>query len=380
MNTQLTPQMAASFSTFVYNVLDYAPGQAIMLDDKLRNDFSINSNHGVISGSTGIFLTKKRSGMAITAVGKSPQFKGHHVVAFRGTASLADGFTDAFVAMGINQTKQIVHGGFNKAFDSMKPQLHRYLSEHKPRCLHIMGHSLGGALANLFAAYAQNQFGMSIILYTFGAPRVGTKSFALSLNISPVIIHRITHNQDPVTIIPVWPFIHAGPEYLHMGSSSAILNVNAHMMDSYQRIISGASSYRDLAYTIPADIYGRKDVVLHYDDRFKVQCNSYWNTMIALALQSLLHSSNAHAFFMAQQSLSSIATIYDLMASSLVKIAESAEENAERVRGLVGHILVFVGRPAELITELSYTFIRRVLSYMLQKLNELAKRALRFLG
>ena len=102
---------------------------------------------------------------------------GHHgiiekVVAFRGTASIENWLTDIRVRRARFDGQQLVHSGFYEAYRSildMQPVI------EKPTL--ITGHSLGGALAVLYAATAPGMWD-GIPLYTFGQPRVGNRAFA----------------------------------------------------------------------------------------------------------------------------------------------------------------------------------------------------------
>lgn len=75
--------------------------------------------------------------------------------------------------------------------------------------VHCIGHSLGGAIANLAAEWAANTLNKKVKLYTFGSPRVGFASggFAnkLTTALLPENIHRVYHNNDPVPMIPTFP-------------------------------------------------------------------------------------------------------------------------------------------------------------------------------
>ena len=74
-------------------------------------------------------------------------------------------------------------------------------------------HSLGGALATLGANWIKAQYKVPVKLYTFGSPRVGHNPFAIQSETSLNGIYRAVHRSDPVPMVPVWPFVHAGNEY-----------------------------------------------------------------------------------------------------------------------------------------------------------------------
>ena len=86
----------------------------------------------------------------------------------------------------------------------------------------VVGHSLGGAIADLAAADLRGQ-GMDLDLYTYGAPRVGGPliSSFISGNANGAgpngngTTFRVTHFDDPVPKLPPrgWGFADVGPEY-----------------------------------------------------------------------------------------------------------------------------------------------------------------------
>ena len=76
-------------------------------------------------------------------------------------------------------------------------------------CVHIVGHSLGGALATLSADWIKAEYSLPVKLYTFGSPRVGLDNFSRAATSRIDKIYRCTHGADPVTKVPLWPFSHA---------------------------------------------------------------------------------------------------------------------------------------------------------------------------
>eukprot|EP00158_Paraphelidium_tribonemae_P001348 Partr_v1_DN24284_c0_g1_i1_m36812 putative Lipase class 3 family protein len=90
-----------------------------------------------------------------------------------------------------------IHGGFVTAFIDMKKALDRML-EKVPENKNIVtaGHSLGGAMAVLAAAYMVTKGRAVKGVYTFGAPRVGDDEFAQYFKkIAPKTrVIRVVHN------------------------------------------------------------------------------------------------------------------------------------------------------------------------------------------
>ncbi|KAM7187491.1 mono and diacylglycerol lipase [Naviculisporaceae sp. PSN 640] len=78
----------------------------------------------------------------------------------------------------------------------------------------ITGHSLGGAVGTLAAAYLRSQ-GYAADLYTYGSPRVGNEAFVKYVTEQAGSEYRVTHTDDPVPKLPplVADFRHTSPEY-----------------------------------------------------------------------------------------------------------------------------------------------------------------------
>ena len=76
----------------------------------------------------------------------------------------------------------------------------------------VCGHSLGGAMAHLFALYFAQELSQTVKLYTYGSPRVGGWSFAKAFKSCSITAHRFRNNND---IVPTVPFAVMG--YKHQG-------------------------------------------------------------------------------------------------------------------------------------------------------------------
>ncbi|WP_225469761.1 hypothetical protein [Vibrio vulnificus] len=73
-------------------------------------------------------------------------------------------------------------------------------------------------------------------------------------------------------------------------------------------------------------------------------------------------------------------TVYDILARYLAKIANISKQKYEQTKGIIGHILVFSGRAAIEINELSYHFIKWAFSLMKKKLMLAVQAALNSLN
>jgi triacylglycerol lipase len=146
---------------------------------------------------------------------------GTYIVAFRGTASLDDVLDDADVpkatftpSVGTLTTPVRVEAGFYGIYNdtgagmtqSMRQQLQQLLAKHTPSRIYVTGHSLGGALAHLFAF--DLSFGPCASsftrLITFASPRVGDSGWRDSYDarIPSANSIRIYNQQDLVPEVP----------------------------------------------------------------------------------------------------------------------------------------------------------------------------------
>lgn len=111
-----------------------------------------------------------------------------------------------------------VHAGFAAAWDEIsRPATDavRKASTANPGYKFVAtGHSLGGAVATLGAAYMRRQ-GFAMDIYSYGAPRVGNDKFANFVTSQAGSEHRITHTADPVPRLPpiIFGYRHSTPEF-----------------------------------------------------------------------------------------------------------------------------------------------------------------------
>jgi hypothetical protein len=140
------------------------------------------------------------------------------IVAFRGSEIwrkreefdlkevIADLKTDIDIWLTDWQQGGKVHRGFKEALEEVWPDLLPYVRKlYQKGCkIWITGHSLGGALATLFAS----RFNSTQGVYTFGSPRVGNEVFKKNFHVK---IYRIVNNDDIVPRVPL-PI-----RYVHVG-------------------------------------------------------------------------------------------------------------------------------------------------------------------
>jgi len=102
-----------------------------------------------------------------------------------------------------------VHSGFSDAFAAVVPQLTEFLSNcDKSKNVILCGHSLGGALATLCAAWVRQTTPRQVMLYTFGSPRVGCRDFVE--HYSKTASFPAFRVANPTDIVPSVPWDTAG--------------------------------------------------------------------------------------------------------------------------------------------------------------------------
>lgn len=143
------------------------------------------------------------------------EYDNNLVVCFRGTESMEDVLTDLkiykkkFPLLSLNECEwPEVHAGFFEQFFSVCYKLEEVCNNSKK--LIFCGHSLGGALATLAAAY----FGYKHVrkecsCITFGSPRVGDTLFAQYFDERVNVSLRYVNDNDPVPCLPTsWRYKH----------------------------------------------------------------------------------------------------------------------------------------------------------------------------
>lgn len=130
----------------------------------------------------------------------------HLVVCFRGTSSGKDALVDLnFFKTEAYGGRGKVHRGFNRALDSVWPQVQAAVDElGGKKKLFITGHSLGAALAQLAAhRFALNGYNVAHV-YVYGSPRSANKELKAAYNelLEDKTFLHINH-KDIVTTVPL---------------------------------------------------------------------------------------------------------------------------------------------------------------------------------
>lgn len=142
------------------------------------------------------------------------------------TMSLANGTERVRVHAGflrnVRATWPAVISELTAALEGRSLVSHDVTVEHKLEALYVTGHSLGGAMALLFALKAsadrrhQSVADRLRAVYTFGQPMAVAAPIAPSVIATAARVFRHVNARDPVPCLPAsaWgPFVHVGREY-----------------------------------------------------------------------------------------------------------------------------------------------------------------------
>lgn len=379
--TAISPHIASDLALAAYEIKGpVSKGHKLEVSSETYNNFSFDLSKNVLKGTSGGFFWRQETGFALIGQGKSQQFKNDHVIAIRGTDTAADTLTDLTCHSTSSYPGNSVHTGFQRSFASLRPSIAQYINQpsvlNSQGIIHCIGHSLGGALASLTADWIKHEFGKKVYLYTFGAPRVGKKDYAIQTSTRVDKIFRCVHGADPVPKIPIWPFHHApfnGEEYLLARTQG--IDANEHSMPN-RYIHTANGSHWESLYKQSSTLISQR-VVLNYQNRLQTTYSTHWADKIAAALMTVMIDGGGTAIMAGLQTGgASIGTIYDIMAKSLVNMIKITDALKEQVKGLLGHMLVFAGKGANITIELTEKFIRWVFRVTIGRLNKAARQAL----
>lgn len=379
---RITPTVAAEFAEAAYET------RTLFDDDKANRRREQKAQQQFLRSTGAAVLLSSRTG----AIFKSSSGFGYIqesteenrlLITLRGTATLADWLTNLNFGTQVGPWGHPVHAGFHEAFKPIRQTLTDYLKQRgqAPDSVHCVGHSLGGALATLTAAHLAS-LRMPVVLYSFGAPRVGTAKFAAEFTARVGVdnILRVSHIADVVPMVPIFPFIHQpidGP-VIHLTRDAGLLGDHAHSMPkTYTRGV------RDVAW----------DALLAASAG-NTQAGKIGDWLAASASTSVLHNSSV-ALAMISNALLWILdraaktlgllvqagmTVLDQLAATLHAAAGLSKEIRAQLEQLVRMIFRFLGRPLQALNDLSVAFLRWVLDLLLTSIRSIVARALALVG
>lgn len=384
----LTPKEAASLANKAYEIRTDAAWNDLLFALSKTKDPSLvgfDKNPSRVEGKSG---WGQSSGFVYLANG-SGAHAGESLVSIRGTASLADALTDARVSFAQSPAGYVAHRGFATAFESIKLPVDTYLKKSGGTAnqIHVVGHSLGGAMACLTAEYLTLR-GHKVKLYTFGCPRVGDSRYADVLDnlIGIQNIYRVYHEADPVSMIPIYPFVPVSNSNIgyRMPWNGGVISGHlgkAHFMDNYIESI-GNSNWDGLPSAPEGDVFSSIEAWLEQaaisGGGIKAFCCSSLR-QIMKALKWVLSAICAAGAATLQLAFSGAVSIVDVLAYILQKGCLVGVKIAGYVKGILMAILKFLGKTVDSAIDITVEFIRFIFGLFFGFLSNAASTALKSL-
>jgi pimeloyl-ACP methyl ester carboxylesterase len=297
-------------------------------------------------------------------------------VVCRGTAIGQDWLSNLNAALAVGPGGLPVHAGFARVYRSMKDDVAAALRGTNPRSIHVVGHSLGGAIANLFAMQFALEKRANVCLYTFGAPRPGTVPFvkAMGAEIPVGNVKRVYAMADVVPMVPIWPFLHApaNPGGLRVERGGQLLSVSAHFMGNYKPAVflrDWGAMTADSA-TIP-DLKSVDYWIGRASEAVPWSAPALW--ALGKAMKAVLAMVERAVGVVLTAGL----TLLDGIAQALhAGVVSGGAAVTGAVRKLIEGIFRFLGRAVSAVENLTVAFLRYVLGLLYQSLVAVARRAL----
>lgn len=230
MSTYSDLLRSASLSKLAYTVKDVKP--------YIRNTV-VGKYYQITGGRTGSKAFVYKSGVNSIAI------------AFKGTYTVTDLFNSIDIrkkSFNYRQFQTKVHSGVLNMFEDLEEELTRHIEEEKPKYMTVCGHSIGGSLACLVAAYYGSMFDQTkyVICHTFGSPKVGDAGFAEWFNESVDESVRTVVHGDNIPDLPPFGLSHAQKEcntvVLPISTESEYYNpLLCHDLDTYIRLLGDMS-------------------------------------------------------------------------------------------------------------------------------------------
>ena len=132
------------------------------------------------------------------------QDSGISIIVIRGTANEANILSDIDVRLVEDvRTGLYLHKGFRDAAISVMQIIDReHTIEHT---VHVTGHSLGGAVAQIIGMWLHNR-GHNVQIFSYGSPKVSSQV----LSGGQPTHWRVVRSSDPIPFTPPWPYRHTG--------------------------------------------------------------------------------------------------------------------------------------------------------------------------
>jgi triacylglycerol lipase len=319
------------------------------------------------------------------------------VIATRGTATWADAGTDINSIPTPGPTGHAIHKGFGTTFKSYVQQLNEFIQQQnlgfKPTAVHCMGHSLGGALANLNAA-ACAELGLNSYLYTVAAPRVGMVPYAehLSKKMKAAHVYRVANEADIVTMVPCYPFVHS--PYVHgtylLEGGMLKINPMQHMLaNGYGSMVNASwkqmqSLTQGKQQQLENSLYpAHNKEAGQFEQLAKMPGAMFSGRLLKLinkAIHDMLSRLGAQSLLSVSHYRTGAFTVLDQMAEILARYAQASHKQAKEVAGMLNAIMAYLGRSTYALADASVATIRWVFNLLHLSVNTMAKQAIQMVG
>ncbi|GLQ87410.1 lipase family protein [Dyella flagellata] len=375
MAMELSPTQVGEIATSTYELRTSKDMRsAWLVAPSARESFDIMGG-ARLAGTTGT-IAQQHSGFGFVAWGQGGR-EGECLVAVRGTATGYDWLTNLRFAGVIGPSGYLVHAGFWRGAQSVLPQIREQLRHRKPQALHVIGHSLGGAMATLLAD-ALTDVGCPIRLYSFGAPRCGVVEHAqyLTAKLGAENIYRGYHENDPVPMIPVFPYSHvpyASNAYRLKGPGRRI-NIEAHLMPGYLKSVEGCT-WSSLPVILPkhSSFEAASDWL-----KEAAKDSGPFIMLSSLALQLILSGLDwilKQLIKVPELALFADVTLLDGLARLLYTGVLQSIRIAEAVRNMLAAAMRFMGRTLAQGANITVDFIQFVLGMLFRFISTMARNA-----
>ncbi|MFY7975238.1 MAG: lipase family protein [Rubrivivax sp.] len=381
----LSPSQAASIANGVYALQERSVDQVrernapMSSEDPVLSDESGFSGTGAdrFEGRSGNIFYSELTGFGYVARGNGAR-AGEMLIATRGTATVADALTDLNFALVSGPSGRLVHSGFMSTWNSYTRQLERALEGPAPTRIHCVGHSLGGALAMLNAEYLAQRGIAEVLVYTFGAPRVGDwfhrQAFVSAIGNSRTF--RVYNVADPVPMIPLFPFFHV--EGMAIDTGAGLIAPSAHRMAATYAPAVAGKGWSDLR-SASAQRQRAIESQAEYDHALAMAMLAPMGSGAALLIigRALRWLVGRALLVVGGSLLAATATVLDRLAWLVSEGIARCRELAEQARGLFSAVMRFLGRAAVSVGEMGVAFVRWVLEMLWTHMRSLAVRAIR---
>ncbi len=319
------------------------------------------------------------------------------VIATRGTATWADAGTDINAIPAPGPTGHAIHKGFGTTFKSYVQQLNEFIQQQnlgfKPTAVHCMGHSLGGALANLNAA-ACAELGLNSYLYTVAAPRVGMVPYAehLSKKMNAEHVYRVANEADVVTMLPTYPFVHSPyvhGTYLLEGGMLKINPIQHKLANGYSSMVNASwkqmqSLTQGKQQQLENSLYPANNKEAGQFEQLAKMPGAMFSgrllKMINKAIHDMLSRLGAQSLLSVGHYRTGAFTVLDQMAEILARYAQASHKQAKEVAGMLNAIMAYLGRSTHVLADASVATIRWVFNLLHLSVNTMAKQAIQLVG